>query len=353
MIAADVGRGLALGTIPAAYAADVLTIWQLFAVGVVTGTCTVFFEVASQSLLPLVLPRSKLPDGNASLQMSVQGAQLVGPGFGGALVGLLGAPFAVIADAASFIGSAVLVKRLRHTESARPGRRERTMARELREGLRYVLGHPIMRPNLAYLVTANCFNYIFLSFLLLFAVRQLGLSTGEVGLTLSLANIGSLAGAILTPRLQRRVGLGRVMLLTAFGGCGLLLIPFASGAATIPLLAGGLFLWGAGVVVYQATSVSLLQATTPDHLMARMTATRRFVARSTIPLWMLLGGLLGTYLGLRTTLMIGAGGRAVAGLILLASPVRSIRSLEDAEVLVRDYNRRVTDPVHGDPAGAR
>ncbi len=51
--------------------------------------------------------------------------------------------------------------------------------------------------------------------------------------------------------------------------------------------------------------------------------------------------------------MIGAGGRAVAGLILLASPVRSIRSLEDAEVLVRDYNRRVTDPVHGDPAGAR
>jgi hypothetical protein len=86
-------------------------------------------------------------------------------------------------------------------------------------------------------------------------------------------------------------------------------------------------------------SVSILQATTPDHLMARMTATRRFVPRSTIPLWMLVGGVLGTYVGLRTTVLIGAGGRAAAGLILLASPVRSIRSLDDADALVREFNR--------------
>lgn len=91
-------------------------------------------------------------------------------------------------------------------------------------------------------------------------------------------------------------------------------------------------------MIYNATGVAILQATTPERLMARMNASRRLLVWGTIPPAMLLGGLLGTYLRLRTTVLIGTGGRALAGLIILACPIRSIRTLEDADELVRASN---------------
>jgi MFS family permease len=338
MIAGDLGRACALLSIPAAYAAGDLTIWQLFGVGFVTGTLTVFFDVASQSFLPSVLGRDVLADGNAGLQVSAQGAQVTGPGLAGILVGALGAPYAVLADALSFLGSAAFISRIRRVEERLDTGVRRSMGADIREGLRYVLRHPILRPNLAFTFTANIFNSILFSVFLLFAVRGLGMSPKEIGLVFVLANTGSLSGAFLVTRLQRRLGIGRVMLVTAFSGWALLLVPFASGSTGIALLAVALLVWGTGAMIYNTTGLTIGQATTPDRLMARMNASRRLVSWATIPLATLLGGLLGTYIGLRTTVFIGAGGRALAGLVILASPVRSIRTLEDADELVTPFN---------------
>lgn len=334
MIAADLGRAAALSSIPAAYAGGVLTIWQLFAVGLVTGALTVFFDVSSTSFLPSILERELLAEGNAGLQVSAQGAQVAGPGLAGALIGALGAPYAVLTDAISFVCSAAFISRITHVEERVSETERRSMWMEIREGLEFVLRHPILRPNLAFTFTANIFNAILYAVFLLFAVRHLGMSAREIGLVFVLSNLGSLAGAFLVTRLQRWFGLGRVMLVTAFSGWALLLIPFASGSDGIALLATALLVWGTGAVIYNTTSVTISQATTPDRLMARTSASRRLVSWATIPVATLIGGALGTYLGLTTTVFIGAAGRALAGLIILGSPVRSIRTLDEADALV-------------------
>jgi len=344
MVAADAGRALALATIPIAYAAGVLTIAQLFAVGFVTGTLTVFFDVASTAILPGIVAREHLGDGNAKLQISNQSAQVVGPGLAGTLIGALGAPYAVVADAISFVGSAAFLSRVPAGE--RPARTERRpMLSDIGEGLRYILRHPITKPSLAFLTTANFFNSILFSVLLLFAVRRLGLSARQVGLIFTLGNVGSLVAALSTSRLQRRFGYGRVMLITAFSGWALLLIPFAHGWTRIPFLVAGLLSFGSGAVIHNASSVTIRQATTPDRLLARVAASNRLVVWGTIPIATLLGGVLGTYLGLKTTVLIGAGGRALAGLIILASPVRRIRTLDDADALVAPYHAELEAQV--------
>lgn len=344
MIASDVGCAAALASIPGAYAGGVLTIWQLYAVGFVTGSLTMFFDVASLSFLPVIVPRDGLPGANAAMQVSGQTAQVGGPGLAGLLVGVLGAPYAVAADAVSYLGSAAFLARVKKEETAAPKGQRRAMRSEIREGLAYVLRHPILRPNLLFTSTANIFNSILFAVLLLFAVRRLHLSARQVGLVLMIANVGSLAGAVATTRLQRRFGFGRVMLATAFSGWALLLIPFASGAGRIPMLAAGLFLWGTAVVIFNATSAAISQATTPDRLMSRMAASRRLIAWGAMPAGTLIGGLLGTYLGLRTTVFIGASGRALAGLIILASPVRSIRTLDEAVALAAAVNPTAIAP---------
>jgi MFS family permease len=336
MVAADAGRAIALASVPVAYAAGVLTIWQLFAVGFFTGTLSTFFDVASTAILPSIVEREHLGDGNAKLQISNQTAQVVGPGLAGTLIGALGAPYAVVADALSFVGSAAFLSRVPATE--RPERRNSPMLADIREGLRYILRHPITRPSLAFLTTANFFNSILFSVLLLFAVRKLGLSARQVGLIFTLSNVGSLVAALSTSRLQRRYGFGRVMLVTAFSGWPLLLIPFAHGSTRIPFLVLALFSFGSGAVIHNASSVTIRQATTPDRLLARVAASNRMVVWGTIPIATLLGGVLGTYLGLRTAVLIGAGGRALAGLIILASPVRTVRTLADADALVEPFN---------------
>ncbi|MGH2970577.1 MAG: MFS transporter [Gaiellaceae bacterium] len=334
MIAGDLGRAAALLSIPAAYAGGVLTIWQLFGVGFVTGTLTVFFDVASTSFLPAILERELLAEGNAGLQVSAQAAQVVGPGIAGALIGALGAPYAVLTDAISFVCSGAFISRVTHVEERVLESERRSMWADIREGLAFVLRHPILRPNLAFTFTANIFNSILFAVFLLFAVRGLGMSSREIGAVFVLANLGSLSGAFLVTRLQRWIGLGRVMLVTALSGWALLLIPFASGSTGIALLAAALLVWGTGAVIYNTTSVTIGQATTPDRLMARASASRRLVSWATIPVATLLGGILGTYIGLRTTVFIGAAGRSLAGLIILASPVRSIRTLDEADAFV-------------------
>lgn len=343
MVAADAGRAIALASIPVAYTAGALTIWQLFAVGFFTGTLSTFFDVASTAILPSIVEREHLGDGNAKLQISNQTAQVVGPGLAGTLIGALGAPYAVVADALSFVGSAAFLSRVPAKD--RPERRDSPMLADIREGLRYILRHPITRPSLAFLTTANFFNSILFSVLLLFAVRKLGLSARQVGLIFTLSNVGSLVAALSTSRLQRRYGFGRVMLVTAFSGWALLLIPFAHGATRIPFLVLALLSFGSGAVIHNASSVTIRQATTPNRLLARVAASNRMVVWGTIPIATLLGGVLGTYLGLRTAVLIGAGGRALAGMIILASPVRTVRTLADADALVEPFNAALEPQV--------
>jgi MFS family permease len=343
MIAADWGRAIALASIPLAYMLDALTLGQLYAVGLVAGTLTMFFDLTYQSYLPAIVKREELGEGNSKLEVSRSAAQVAGPGLAGLLVSALTAPYAILVDAISFVASALSLGRIKHREELRtaPAGDRRGFQAEIAEGLRFTLPHPIQRPIIVFVAISNFFVQMLFAIFLVYAVRELALPAVTIGLIFSLGSVGSLVGALTANRVARRLGIGPGLIAVATtGSLGLLLIPLAEGPLVIPLLVIANVLWGFFVLNYFVTAVSLIQAITPDHLLGRTNASRRFVVQSMVPLGALAGGVLGTYVGLRTTIAIGAIGAVLAVLPLFVSPLRRIRDTEDALELVRPFNAR-------------
>jgi MFS family permease len=333
LVVADVGRALVLLSVPLAYGLDALTIWQLYAVGFAIGVLTVFFDVAYQSYLPSLVERDQLEEGNAKLEISRSGAQLAGPGFAGVLVDLVTAPVAILADAISFLVSALFLATIRRDEAAveRPSEPTRLHV-EILEGVRYVLTHPYLRPSMAFVAVSNFFGTVMFSILLVYAVRELDLGPAAIGLIFALGNVGFLAGAALSTRISNRFGVGPTLVGSAvLVGWPLLLIPLAPENAAPPFLVAAYALAGFGGVVYNVTGLSLMQAITPNRLLGRMNASRRFVVWGVIPLGSLVGGALATVIGLRPTLFVGAIGGCLAFVPVLFSPVRSVMRIPQAE----------------------
>jgi MFS family permease len=333
LVVADVGRALVLISVPLAYGFDALTIWQLYGVGFATGVLTVFFDVAYQSYLPSLVERDQLEEGNSKLEISRSGAQLAGPGFAGVLVDLVTAPVAILADAISFLVSALFLATIRREEAAveRPSEPTRLHV-EILEGVRYVLTHPYLRPSMAFVALSNFFGTVMFSILLVYAVRDLDLGPAAIGLIFALGNVGFLAGAALSTRISNRFGVGATMVGSAvLVGWPLLLVPLAPENAAPPFLVAAFTLAGFGGVVFNVTGLSLMQAITPNRLLGRMNASRRFVVWGVIPLGSLAGGALATVIGLRPTLFVGAIGGCLAFVPILFSPVRSVMRIPQAE----------------------
>ncbi len=331
LVIGDIGRGLALATIPLFYAFDALTIWQLYVVGFVVGTLTVFFDVAYQSYLPSLVSRDQLVEGNSKLEVSRSAASLGGPGIAGVLVSVITAPYAILVDAVSFFVSGGFVLAIRRQEPPPELAEERSMRHELMEGLRYLLGHRLWRPMAACVALSNGFGSLGGSIFLVYAIRELDLSAAVVGIVFGIGNVGWLLGAMLARRISDRLGVGKTIVGTAFlFGPAFLLLPAAPQSSPIPFLVASFVLVSFAAVVFNVTGISFQQAVTPDRMLGRLTASRRFIVWGVIPLGSFVGGVLATQIGLRETLWVGAIGGAFAGLPVLLSPVRSIGRMEDA-----------------------
>jgi MFS family permease len=334
LIVGDVGRALLLASIPVVYFAGALTIWQLYCVGFLVGILTVFFDVAYQSYLPSLVERRDLVEGNSKLEVSRSGAQIAGPGFAGGIISLLTAPYAIVLDAVSFLGSALLVFGIRKHEANPSGEEKaerRSMASELGEGLRFVLGHRYLRSIAASTATFNFFFNMFGAILLVYLVRRLHWSAGLIGLTGSLASTGALLGALTANKVAGRIGVGRAIvwaqLATVFG----LLIPLApqDKYRSIPFFVVAEFVIGAAIVIYNVNQLSLRQALCPERLQGRMNAVMRFLVWGTIPLGNLIGGGIATTAGLRTTIWVGVVGAMLAAVPVALSPVRSVERIPE------------------------
>jgi MFS family permease len=333
MIAADWGRAAALGSIPVVYAFGALTLGQLYLVGFVAGTLTVFFDVSYQSILPSLVERSQLGDANSKLEVSRAGAVIGGPGLAGVLVGAISAPYAIAVDAASFLGSALLLGAMKRVEQI-PERVVRRMRSEIAEGLRYVVGQPILRAMMLFVAANNFFSILMSSILLVFAVRELHLHAATIGLIISLANIGTLLGALTATRLARAFGIGPAIVgLAALSGFGNFLIPFARDGYAIPFIVGAQLVYAYCAIAMNVNGITIYQSIVPDRMLGRANASRRFVVWGVIPLGGLAGGALGASIGLRHAMLIGAIGTALSFLPLLRSPLRRVRVAEDAEAV--------------------
>jgi MFS family permease len=334
LIAGDLGRAIALSTIPAAYLLGVLTIWQMYVVGFAAGTLTVFFDVAYQSYLPSLVARDQLVDGNGKLETSRTIAQTAGPALGGGLIGIVTAPLAIAADAVSFVLSAVFVFAIRRHEPTpdrhadEHGRRRGSLRQEVSDGLRYVLGNRYLRGIAASTATSNFFSNVALATFIVYAVRELHLTALEIGVTFGLGNVGAILGALSANRIARRFGVGPAIVgATALGGPGLLLLALAPPAFPIPFLVAGAFLQGFEVVVYNINQLSFRQAITPTSMQGRMNATMRFIVWGTIPLGSIVGGAIATVIGLQTAILVGALGAFLAILPLVLTPVRTLQDM--------------------------
>jgi MFS family permease len=358
MIAGDLGRAVALATIPLAYGFGALTIWQLYAVGFVTGVLTVFFDVSNQSYLPSIVERDELVDGNSKLQVSQSAAQIAGPGIAGYLVGILTAQIAILVDAVSFVVSAVFVFLIRRPEppvvhpADAAGERRPSIWSDIRAGLGFVFGNPSLRAIAGGTSTSNLFSSIAMATVIVYLAdaAYLGLSPATIGIVFAIGNVGALVGALTANRLARRFGVGPTIIGSlAVGSLNPVLIALAPAVAPIPFLVAGGLLGGFSQMAFNINQVSYRQAICPPRMQGRMNATIRFLVWGTMPIGGIIGGVLATVIGVHQAIWIGAILGLAPVLFPLLSPVRHIRSMPEA---VGDDGDPAADARAGGAGGA-
>jgi MFS family permease len=335
LIVADIWRAALLATIPLTAVFGFLRIEQLYIVTFLTSILTIFFDVAYQSYLPSLINRAELVEGNSKLSASASVAEVSGFGLAGWLVQLFTAPITILIDAISFVVSAVSVWLIRAPEQAAAHDAQPNMRREIAEGLRAVLDHPLLRATAACSLSQEFFGGMYGTLVVLYMVRDLGFAPGILGTIWAMGGISALIGAVVTAPVNRRFGIGPAMIVGLLvTGIAMFFIPLAQGATlTAALLLIMQQLWGDGAAtIYQINQVSLRQAITPERLLGRVNASAHFLGLGGTLVGSLLGGVLGEMIGVRMTLFIGAFGMLLSTLWLLLSPVRALRAAPGAHV---------------------
>jgi MFS family permease len=339
MIACDLVRAVVLASIPIAYAADTLRIWQLILVAAFAAAANVFFTSAATTYLPEILPPADFTEANARLELSSSSSLLVGPPLAGAMIAVVGAPLALLADAFSFLGSASFLRWLPPAERQSKRRPEPHFRRELTAGLRAIRERPILIRITCGSGISNVGLAASQAVLLLFVYRGLHLSPLAAGVALALGAAGSIGGALAAPRLVRRFGTGQLLFLaTTLEGLALLPIGFALLGLPVfwvafALAARGFFnpLWNVNVPTVRQTLV-------PLELQGRVSAVLRMVGFGAAPLGALAGGAVGQLLanrygdanGYALTLAGASVVAAASGFALSSRSVRRFR-LGDAD----------------------
>ncbi len=335
MLAADLGRALLVGLIPLSMLLGMLRMEMLYAIMLLAGVLSVFFDVAYMAFLPALVQRSHLVEGNSKMEVSYSAAAVAGPGLAGWLIQLFSAPLAITLDALSFLVSAFSLGLIQTAEAepeAAPNG-ERNLWKEIREGLQVVFGNRALWSIAGCTGTYNFFFAIWTSIYVLYLTRNLNLSPTLIGLVLAAAAPGALLASLVVEKFTRRIGLGPTIVGgILLGGASRVLILFANGPLLLSLglliLSG--FLGGFGNVVYDVNQVSLRQSITPDRLLGRMNASMRFLVWGTLPLGGLASSALSTLLGVWPTLLVGILGSTLAFLWVLLSPVRALKKIDAA-----------------------
>ncbi|MFG1679126.1 MFS transporter [Nonomuraea sp. NPDC049269] len=331
LLGADLGRAVAIGLIPVTALAGALGIEGLYVIVLVSGALTVLFDTAYHAYVPALVPGQSLVRANSRLQFSASLAQLAGPGLGGLLIQALSAPVALAFDALSFLLSALFLVRIRHREQPPEAGRRRRIRQEIAEGLRATFGNRHVRPVALEAATFNFFGQFIAALYVLYAVHDLGLSAGVIGAIASAAAVGAVLGALAAEPLVRRLGFGPALIATmVIASTPLIAIPLVTGPASPTVLAIAYFVEGFGIAVSGSQAVTLRQVAVPAAVVGRANAAYRTLSFGVLPLGALAGGLLGDLIGLRPALLAGGIGLALAPVWVLLSPVRHLRTAEDA-----------------------
>jgi MFS family permease len=329
LIGTDLGFAAVAASVPIAAVLGLLSIEQLFAVQLVSGILSISSDVAHMSFLPAVIDREHLVEGNSKLQATASAASVAGPGIAGALVQAITAPMAMFFDAVSFVLSAWFVWLIRTPEMPPAGGfGAGGFLADLREGLRAVYQHPVLRPMAESIAAYFLFSSFVSSMFVIYAIRDLRITPSVLGVVFSAVAAGFLAGALVARRAAKRFGPGPAMtaasLLTAVA---FTLIPLATGsAAAVALtLIAAHFVLGFGIQVNGINLLSTRQAITPDRLLGRVNATFRWGNLCAVTAGSLIASALVGPVGLRVTMAVGAAGLFLVPTRLFFSPIRLLR----------------------------
>jgi MFS family permease len=327
MILTDMAQALVISSIPLLTALGLLSVWWIYAVGFVSSTLWIFFNTAEFAAVPSLVPEEDLPAANGYLQASYATATVVGPLLAGLLVAVAPIHLVLVVDALSFLVSALAVGLIKvsfnDADSAERQRSER-LQRDVVEGLRYVLGHPILRNTCLMMALVSCVGFTVYAQLVFYAKERLGASDAQVGLLYAAGSVGMIAFALVASPLRRRLSFSKVML-------GTLML---QGVLTVLLASTrwywvGVLLWAVMwglVVLLDINSNSLWQMIVPNRLLGRVQSVVNVLSWSTIPLGTFIGGV-----AIQLTQDVALVYRAIGIVIFLAALAFSFTALGHAE----------------------
>jgi MFS family permease len=336
LIWADLGRAVLLSLVPIAWLGGWLSLPLLLVVTLLAAVLTTFFDAADHAYLPTVVPRGDLVRANGALAASGSVSEFAAFGSAGFLVQIIGAPFAVLIDAATFVVSALLLGSIRAQEPPPPLKADREpVLREIAIGLRLVVHHPILRATtLASMASAAMWG-IGGALWYLFAIEELGLDAAAIGLIAAVGGVSSLFGAVLTARATTRFGAGPVLVggafFTALGSLFVPLAPVGAPLVAIAFLVANQLVTDPAATAYDITDTSIRQSIVGDRQLGRVTATITVAVLLAQLVATLGAGFLALEIGLRSTLFLQPIVGVVGVLFLLLSPARRLRTIEDAE----------------------
>jgi MFS family permease len=330
MIACDVISAVVYASVPAAAWAGVLTTGQIVAVQLLGGAASVLFMTAYQVYLPSLVKPEELIEGNTKMQGSASAALFAGPSLAGLVAQLLGAVTALLGNAVSFVVSAACLIGTRPSAPGRPAAASPRagLRREIADGLKLVLRDPFLRQLSTFWAVANLALTGYTALLVVFLVRVIGLTPGSVGLLTAIPGIGGILGAVLTGRITARLGTARGLLISTL--CAVpfgLLIPLTGPGLRLAFYVAGSLLAYTGIAVGNIIIAAFRQSYSPPGMCGRVTATMRFLIFGTSPIGALLGGSLGSWLGVRDALWVLLGAVALSGTLLLTRALTSRRDL--------------------------
>jgi MFS family permease len=371
MIGCDVISAVLYSSVPVAAWAGVLSTGLVIAVQLLGGAASVLFMTAYQVYLPSLVRPDELIEGNTKMQGSASAAAFAGPGLAGLVAQLVGAVTAVLGNALSFVVSAVCllgarpalrpetaagrrtglrrvglrhsgVRRvglrgtglrrvgLRRVGLRRVGLRRVGLRREIADGLQLVLRDPFLRQLSVFWAVANLALTGYAALLVLFLVRVVGLTPGAVGLLAAVPGVGGILGALLTGRITARFGTARGLVLSTL--CAVpfgLLIPLTGPGPRLAFYVAGSLLTYTGIAVGNIIIAAFRQSYSPPGMCGRVTATMRFLIFGTSPFGALLGGILGSWLGIRDAMWVLLGAAALSGTLLLTRALTARRDLPE------------------------
>ena len=335
LIVADLVRAAVLATVVVTAATGHASIPLLVVAALVISAATVFFDVSHQSYIPGLVGLDHLVEGNSKLQATASVAQVAAPALGGLLLRVIAAPALIAVTVVTYLVSAFAVSRIRQVETPPHRDTRRPLRVEIAEGLRFVVHEPYLRRIVACTSLGNFAGAIGGAVLVIYVLRTLDLDTAAYGAILSASAVGGLLGAVVAGRLAQRIGEGRVIPLSALVMApAAALTPLASlsdlPAPAVLIVGGAAF--GFAVIVYNVAQVSFRQRVCPPPLLGRMNASVRFIVWGSMPIGGLLGGWLGTHLGVLPTLWVSVGVMALAAVPVVVSPLLRMRDLPGAPV---------------------